>query len=388
LDSASNVIRTERRRSFAYPFRYEIIDGVRGMAALVVVLHHLLVVKVGGYAVIIFFVISGYCIAAATESSRRRGSTFRSFMARRLRRIYPPYFFAVVFYVLTRVAKTVSTGHNALARPWTDWLQTLTLTQWVSLPFHPVGEAPQNPKLIVAAFWSLNYEEQFYLVMAIALALSIGRGVRIAWLILALGALGLLWNFAWPVGWITGFFLEYWAEFALGAMLFYVLCVYPSRGARIAFVLSAGVLALYCVYHLMPLHGESLPIGRAYGELAVASTFAVAMFFLRPLSAWIAQHWIWKPFAALGAVSYSLYLVHQFNLTLVEWTTNRIAGHAPELLRVCVMVVLHVTIATAFWDLCERPFLNKKPGSAANLLNAGEPPQRIRSQAVADGVNP
>ena len=363
MDSASKVIRPEIRCSGAYPFRYEIIDAVRGIAALVVVLHHLLVVKIGGYAVIVFFVISGYCIAAATEASRRRGSTFRSFMARRLRRIYPPYFFAVAFYVLTRVAKTATTGHNALARPWTDWLQTLTLTQWVSLPFHPVGEAPQNPKLIVAAFWSLNYEEQFYLVMALALALSISRGVRVAWVVLALGALGLLWNFAWPNGWITGFFLEYWAEFALGATLFYVLCVYPGRGARMAFLAAASVLALYCVYRLMPLHGEPQPPVRAYGELAVASTFAILMFFLRPLSAWLAQHWIWKPFAALGAISYSLYLVHQFNLKLVEWVADRVAGHAAESVRLCVMVVLHVTIAVAFWDLCERPFLNRKPGA-------------------------
>ena len=381
LDSASNEIGPESQRSRAYPFRFEIIDGVRGLAALTVVLHHLLIVKFGAYAVIVFFVISGYCIAAATEASRRRGSTFKSFMGRRLHRIYPPYFFAVVFYVLTRVAKTAATGHNFLARPWTDWLQTLTLTQWLSLPFHPVQDAPQNPTLIVAAFWSLNYEEQFYLVMAIALALSIGCGLRIAWLVLLLGALGLLWNLAWPGGWITGFFLEYWAEFALGAVLFYVLCVYPSRGARIAFAVFASVLALYCVHHLMPLHGEPLPSERAYGELAVASSFALIMFFLRPLSAWIAQHWVWKPFAALGAVSYSLYLVHQFNLTVVEWAAHRIAGHAAESVRLGVMVVLHVTIATAFWSLCERPFLNKKPRSA-------ELPQSTPAQVLAEGVTP
>jgi peptidoglycan/LPS O-acetylase OafA/YrhL len=158
-----------------------------------------------------------------------------------------------------------------------------------------------------------------------------------------------------------------------------VLCIYPSRAARMAFVLSAGVLALYCIYRLMPLHGERLPLERAYGELAVASTFAVIMFYLRPLSAWIARHWIWKPFAALGAVSYSLYLVHQFNLTLVEWVANRVAGHAAESVRLCVMVVLHVIIATAFWDLCERPFLNRKPEPA---------PSRAPAQVVAEGVNP
>jgi peptidoglycan/LPS O-acetylase OafA/YrhL len=372
----------------AYPFRYEIIDGVRGLAALTVVLHHLQVVDMGSYAVIVFFVISGYCIAAATEASRRRGLTFRSFMARRLRRIYPPYFFAVLFFVLTRLAKAATSAHNELVRPWTDWLQTLTLTQWVSLPFHPVQYAQQNPKLIVAAFWSLNYEEQFYLVMAVALMLSLGRGLRVAWLVLALGVMGLAWNFAWPDGWISGFFLEYWAEFALGAVLFYVLCVYPGRAVRTAFVLSAGLLALYCAYRLAPWHGEPHPSGRAYEELAAASGFAILMFFLRPLSAWIAQHRLWKPFAALGAVSYSLYLVHQFNLKVVEWAANRIAGHLPESVRLGVMVVMHVTIASAFWYLCERPFLGRKTGAAPAPVNAEGLPPPASGQLAAEGVAP
>jgi peptidoglycan/LPS O-acetylase OafA/YrhL len=380
------VSRFDLQRATAYPFRYEIIDGIRGLAALTVVMHHLQVIKVGAYAVIIFFVISGYCIAAATETSRRRGTTFISFMFRRLKRIYPPYFFAVVFYALTRLAKAATSAHNDLARPWTDWLQTLTLTQWVSLPLHPVQYAQQNPKLIVAAFWSLNYEEQFYLVMALALALSIGRGLRVAWLVLALGAIGLLWNFTWPDGWITGFFLEYWAEFALGAALFYVLCVYPQRGVRTAFVLSASLLALYCVSRLLPWHDTPVPAARAYGELATASAFSVLMVFLRPLSTWIARQRIWKPFAALGAISYSLYLVHQFNLRVVEVGAGRIAGHAPELVRLCLMVVMHVTIASAFWYLCERPFLNRKSESAAVVRNSEGLSPRAAGHVAAEGV--
>lgn len=370
MDAAPNIVRQAQQRPRAYPFRYDIIDGVRGLAALAVVLHHLRVVEAGAYAVIVFFVISGYCIAAATESSRQRGLAFASFMARRLRRIYPPYFLAVVFFVLTRLAKAAATGRNELALPWTSWLQTFTLTQWVTLPFHPVQYAQQNPQLIVAAFWSLNYEEQFYLVMALALVLAVGRGLKVIWLVLALGAIGLSWNFIWPDGWITGFFLEYWGEFALGALLFYVLCVYPSRAARTAFVVSASVLAAYCIHRLLPWHGSPPPPGRAYGELATAAGFALVLFFLRPLSAWIARQWMWKPFAALGAVSYSLYLVHQFNLKLVEWTAGHIAGHAPDCVRLSAMVVTHLAIAGAFWYLCEKPFLNQKASSTSSVAAA------------------
>ena len=44
----------------------------------------------------------------------------------------------------------------------TAWIQTLTLTQWISLAGHPASYAAENKSLVVAAFWSLNYEEQFY----------------------------------------------------------------------------------------------------------------------------------------------------------------------------------------------------------------------------------
>jgi peptidoglycan/LPS O-acetylase OafA/YrhL len=84
------------------------IDGLRGLAALAVVMHHLRVIPVGHYAVMLFFVISGYCIAAAVTAARRSAMSFGSFMWRRLRRIYPPYFFAVAFFVLTRAAKIAS----------------------------------------------------------------------------------------------------------------------------------------------------------------------------------------------------------------------------------------------------------------------------------------
>src|SRR5581483_988076 len=133
------------------------------------------IAPVGHAAVMLFFVISGYCIAAAAETGRQRGMGFGTFMWRRARRIFPPYLLALAFFALTRLVKLVATGSNGFSHSWLDWLQNLTLTQWLTLLWHPVADAPQNPTLFVAAFWSLNYEEQFYLVMAGLLALSLWR---------------------------------------------------------------------------------------------------------------------------------------------------------------------------------------------------------------------
>lgn len=342
-----------------WPFRFEILDGLRGLAALAVVAHHLQIVRLGHYAVMLFFVISGYCIAASAESCRRKAMTFRAFMWRRLRRIYPPYFFALVFYALTRVGKLIAGGHDDLARSWDVWLQNLTMTQWVSLLFHPVADAPQNRKLLVDAFWSLNYEEQFYLVVALALLLSLRRRIPIIAVVLVLTAAGLLWNCAVPGGWVTGFFLEYWVHFSLGAILFYVLCVFPARSARVSFVAAVAALLVYCLAHILPWRPEFELQRRAYVELVVVCGFTLALFFARPFSAWIARRALWRPIAGLGAISYSLYLIHQFNLTLVQSTIDRIAGYAPEPVRLTLMLGLFIMIATLFWFCCESPFLNR-----------------------------
>lgn len=163
-----------------YESRYGMVDALRGLAALAVVLAHVHVepgsdrmVFAHGYeAVLVFFVISGYCIAATARSSLERGFAFRDFMWRRFRRIYPPYLFAIGFWAATRVAKGMTGGTWDIDRPWIDWVQNVTMTQWTSLLWHPINSAAENPKLFVAAFWSLCYEEQFYLIMAGLLLLS------------------------------------------------------------------------------------------------------------------------------------------------------------------------------------------------------------------------
>lgn len=348
-----------------WPFRYELIDGLRGIAALVVVMSHSgLLTGAGRYAVMAFFVISGYCIAASAETCRRNNTSFRSFMYRRLHRIYPPYLLAIAFFALTRIAKLAAGGANDLNRPALDWVQNLTMTQWVSLLFHPAAEAAQNPKLLVAAFWSLNYEDQFYLVMALALLLAVRRQASMFALVMGLAAAGLAWICEWPGPWVTGLFIEYWVHFALGAMLFHALCINSSVIARGAFAAVVAALGLWCLYQILPWQDDTLLQQRAWVELAVACAVTLFLFGLRPVSAVCGRHLLWKPVAALGTISYSLYLVHQFNLNAVAALASRLTPAGWEPARLCIVAVLQLSVAAAFWYCCERPFLNRRSPEA------------------------
>ena len=359
------------------------IDGLRGLAALVVVMNHLKILTVGHYAVMVFFVISGYCIAASAEAGRRTGMSFGDYMRRRLHRIYPPYFFAIVFFAATRVVKLAAGGPNDLARPWLDWMLNLTMTQWLALLFHPVADAPQNPHLLVSAFWSLNYEDQFYLVVAGVLALAAKLRVPMWQGIAALALAGLAWNFTVPGGWITGFFLEYWVHFALGALLFYVLCVYPDLAGHRIFLTVVLALGIYSAVRILPWQPSAQLDLRVYTEWVVVCGFVVFLYVVRPVSAFVSRTWLWRPIAALGAISYSLYLVNQFNLSLVTTVTDRLVPHAWEPARLSLMVVLQIAVAGTFWYCCERPFLNRSARAAAVTTIPPAPITPVLHQGVS-----
>jgi peptidoglycan/LPS O-acetylase OafA/YrhL len=344
-----------------WPSRYEMLDGLRGLAALTVVLHHLGVHGDGHFAVMVFFVISGYCITASAESCRRSGLGFGQFMARRVKRIYPPYLLAVLFFAATRLVKTITGGHNDLQRPLLEWIQNLTLTQWVSNVFHPIPWPSANAHLFVPAFWSLNYEEQFYLVIAIGLMLATSKRIPLIVPVLLLAVIGLVWNWRIPGNWICGVFIEYWPHFALGSCLYFALCVFTDRRSRRVFVSAVLLIGLTSTARLFPWTAATTNDLRSMVELAFLSAVTLSLFLLRPLSLRISRMSIWRPIAALGTISYSLYLIHQFNLTLVTSIAQRVLPTAaPHFLMIITMLGLHIALATLFWYYCERPFLRSR----------------------------
>ncbi len=117
------------------------LDAMRGGAALAVVTYHALgvapftapsgwewwlpqiaaqVVHFAYAGIYLFFVISGFCIHLFWARARAAGVekpvvNFLSFWKRRVRRLYPPYFVALVLYlVLPRVQDSGS--HHGLLR--------------------------------------------------------------------------------------------------------------------------------------------------------------------------------------------------------------------------------------------------------------------------------
>jgi peptidoglycan/LPS O-acetylase OafA/YrhL len=217
---------------------------------------------------------------------------------------------------------------------------------------------------------------------------------------------GLAWNFVFPE--ISyGLFLEYWALFGLGALVFYRLCRTPE--ARMRRLIDLSLLAVLAGAAAMRFWGGGeggwlvdapgiTPEKRAetrlvWEELMIGAGFALLLIATRPFNDRIRSTLIYKPFAALGQITFSLYLIHQFNLTFVRMATERMLGplglmhtgadgaRVPtyEWLFYLVQFAGHIGLATVFWYFCERPFLNRSllppsPPKGAPVAASGHAP--------------
>ena len=279
-----------------------------------------------------------------------------------------------MFWGTTRAIKWKVTGINELGRPWTNWLQNFTLTQWLTLLWHPENSAVQNPTLFVTAYWSLDYEEQFYLLFGVMLVIAAARAMRVRTAVAVLMAASVAWIAVFPAL-CYGLFIEYWAMFAVGALVFYRLCrLQTAAQRRLVDMILVGLSLLSVSIRLrgvdreMPVAWIDLilsPKRIAWDDLAVSSAFALLLLLIRPLNDWYkGNRWCSLPLGSLGLISYSLYLVHQFNLTLVA-TAVAAALHIARVDNPPIAIVGplqcagHIAIACVFWYFCERPFLNK-----------------------------
>lgn len=163
---------------------YPAFDWLRGALAATVMLFHDRVISwshAGSFAVEVFFALSGWLIGGMLLHVERKDLT--RFFFNRAIRIWVPYFLALALVL----------GASVLKDPLTwKWLEFVVYkATFVYNLFGPpqLGAAEQFMPLSGTAnhFWSVNAEEQFYLLAPLLLVLAARRGGRSValWLLLA-----------------------------------------------------------------------------------------------------------------------------------------------------------------------------------------------------------
>lgn len=153
----------------SFDFRPD-IEGLRAIAVMLVVLYHAGFTSISGgfIGVDIFFVISGFLLTKIIHSEiKEKSFSFRGFYSRRLRRIAP---LLISMITLTSLAATyILTPADLIlyAKSATSSLLSVSnLFFWNEASGYFAQSAEQLPLIHT---WSLSIEEQFYILLPLAL---------------------------------------------------------------------------------------------------------------------------------------------------------------------------------------------------------------------------
>ncbi|WP_182056487.1 acyltransferase [Pantoea sp. ME81] len=339
------------------------LDGLRAIAVSMVLIQHYVFNyyleksnELGGIGVSIFFVISGFLITSILLKQKDRDdhvwNKFSSFYVRRFMRIVP------VFYIVITIGVFFKLYWFSEISPLWHYLYAtniyIYLTQgWVGYTGH---------------FWSLDVEEQFYLVWPALILLTPKN--KVVYVILATFLLGVLFT---P---LTSFF-------GLADKKFYALPFTHldtiSSGALLAWSVSNNKthiipkslslaimkisLGIFIVTYLSTQIFQSHKNYGANTQLMYTSLLIFSVCIVFYLYAYentrIARFLELKPLALMGKISYAFYLIH--NLTPEIFVGTRftpVSTHS--LLNVSVWVVTSIALASMSWVLIEKPILSNK----------------------------
>lgn len=357
----------------ATPLRYEALDCVRGVAALLVVVCHaimlglfrcepqwsavkwspLRIVWSGHQAVILFFMLSGFSLFLMFKSLEASSSRTPVFIAARWLRLYPVYVFSLLF-ALGSYSLLVMAGF-----PWPDQ------AAYVPSPHLPADQfllhltliGQFHTGLINPPMWSIVHEMRISLLFpliywlvermrcsAAVVGLAVSLLIAIAYLAtpqtygqnsLALSLLGTL---------------HYTTFFIVGALLarYRLMLITWTKQQRRTRTVPALVVAL-----ILYAYGfdDTWTTGEVMlGDLVIGIGSAVILvlalaFPVLPRSTVL---------LFLGRISYSLYLLH---FTCFGVVAVMFYGIFPNPVLWAMVIALSLAVASASWLLIERPAL-------------------------------
>lgn len=154
------------------------IDGLRACAVVPVVLFHAGIPGISGgfVGVDVFFVISGYVISARLLEDLNSGRfSIINFYERRVRRIFPALLFVIT-------VTTIAAGFLLLPREMIDFSKSLAASAlfasniyfWKQSGYFDIASS-LRPLLHL---WTLAVEEQFYVLMPVAMYVAYALGAR------------------------------------------------------------------------------------------------------------------------------------------------------------------------------------------------------------------
>lgn len=325
------------------------LDVLRAVAILLVLLHHSpaipgisILQENGRRGVSLFFVISGFLITTLflREEDRTGTISLKSFYLRRAARIFPLYFLVLAFECFLVFGAGVYSDKNRSIFQDKLLSYMFFFSNWRD-------DAGQGPFFIA---WSLAVEEQFYLLFSLAYGVLRRAAVLLVFGLLLLKALifalfgpelfqfwiwrvlfsysepilfGVLWAFALHFNWIPRWILN-----QLSQPFVFLSCAFGLL----------GLLAVVSFEHASEWKSQLLYV-------LMVSLVMVAIMNPSPQDSW--PHAL----AAVGKISYGIYLLHMFVLIALKKLS------LPPIVVFVLAVCISVAIASVSFRFFERPLI-------------------------------
>lgn len=309
---------------------YELLDGLRGVAALLVVFYHIFeglsfaaggtlitAINHGYLAVDFFFILSGFVIGYAYDDRWKRNMTLGNFFTRRLIRLHPMIIMGTIIGAITFcIQGSVQWDGSHVA---TSAVMLALLAAMFFIPAYPGAgyDVRGNGEMfsLNGPSWSLFFEYIGNILYALFIHRLSNRGLAI---LVALAGIGLAWFALFDivgygmlgVGWTLdganfwGGILRMLFPFSLGMLLSRHFRPIKTRGAF--WICSAVLLILFCVPYI---EGKSpVCLNGVYELICIALVF--------PALVWIAasgkttDKQSTRICRFLGDISFPLYAIH------------------------------------------------------------------------------
>ena len=353
--------------------RFHFLDSVRGLAALWVVLDHISnynanlqasmnhvlytwIFDIGRIGPVVFFVLSGYVISHSLRNNRQTLKDSGTFIARRWMRLSPPYYAAVVLAIVVSYVASHVKG---------EFYELPSLGNLVAHVFYVPDLLHLH--MVNGVHWTLYLEVQFYALLWLFQWAFIRLRHRVPAAAFALLGACMAITVAWPIlGWLhhrETYFAPYVYTFFLGVLLYWARQRVIPRWVSTVYLLAVGV-----------------------GWIVQKDVLAGGAFVTGCLI-WLAESGIrmetWlqaKPFQVLGAISFSVYLVHSPIMGVTNWAGIKLIGDsaAAQAVMVIPYVITSLVSGWVAWWLIERRAIewSRRIGStkrAEPLLVVGSP---------------
>lgn len=346
------------------------IDFLRAISVALVILYHTGINIFSGsfVGVDVFFVISGFLIGQIIlelPPSRNRFSFSLAFLEKRLRRVYPAL--VVVCFVATVPAFFLLTPHELKSFGQSLVATNFFLNDFLLSVTSDYFEQNTSLKPLMHS-WSLGVEIQFYILIAILIAIFPMPHIALTvYVVFSLILISLFIYVEVPYIKSDYFFslTRYW-EFSAGIF---------SAAIRKAFASSLKTSRFY-ICDFLSIFGLTLIFFVAFSEeadhfglslLLVALGSSLFLVFGDRCKSLIAELFNIRCVVGFGIISYGVYLWHQ--VLFAYWKIWKVSP--PSTVEFFLLVIVTICCAVGTYFLVEQPFRRKGLISSRQFFSIG-----------------